>query len=254
MPVLRLCGGRVSMRCSPNRMRPLSSSQKPATMRSSVVLPQPEGPSSVKNSPSRISIETASTARTAEKLRTTSSIVIAVTPAPLVASTSLMSARAPNNVLDLLRGLDALLDPCVFVVVHDLDVGELRHLSRQLRQVEILPGSAPECESQDLLAHVLARHIVDKLLCVVGIRAALDHGDAFHLRDSTVRRIDHLYGRAVRGPLIAGIFERHAERELAAAHALKNEAGTIEDLGVRHQSRHLFPGGIVVAPELCQHG
>ena len=67
MPVLRLCGGSVSMRCSPNRMRPASSSQNPATMRSSVVLPQPDGPSSVKNSPSRTAIDTSSTARTVPK-------------------------------------------------------------------------------------------------------------------------------------------------------------------------------------------
>ena len=45
----------------------LVESAKPATMRSSVVLPQPEGPSSVKNSPSRISSETSSTARTVPK-------------------------------------------------------------------------------------------------------------------------------------------------------------------------------------------
>src|SRR5882757_10358279 len=157
MPVLRLCGGKVSMRCSPNRMRPLSSSQKPATMRSSVVLPQPEGPSSVKNSPSRMAIDTSSTARTAEKLRTTPSIVIAVTAAPLVArACSRTSARTPDDVLDLLRGFDALLDPGVLVIVDELDVGELRHLSGQFRQIEVLAGGAAEREPQDLLAHVLA--------------------------------------------------------------------------------------------------
>ena len=80
MPVLRLCGGSVSMRSSPNRMRPVSSSQNPATIRSSVVLPQPDGPSSVKNSPSRTAIDTSSTARTAPKVRATPSMVIAVTP------------------------------------------------------------------------------------------------------------------------------------------------------------------------------
>src|SRR5512147_3288133 len=37
---------------------------KPASMRSKVVLPQPDGPSSAKNSPSRISNETLSTALT----------------------------------------------------------------------------------------------------------------------------------------------------------------------------------------------
>src|SRR5256885_4343657 len=124
MPVLRLCGGGVSMRSPPNRMRPVSSSQNPATMRNSVVLPQPDGPSSVKNSPSRTAIETLSTARTAPKVRATPSIVIAVTRAP--------SARAADDVLYLLRGLGALLDPVVLVVVEDLDGGELRHRTRKL--------------------------------------------------------------------------------------------------------------------------
>ena len=40
---------------------------KPASMRSSVVLPQPEGPSSAKNSPSPMSTETLSTAATEPK-------------------------------------------------------------------------------------------------------------------------------------------------------------------------------------------
>src|SRR5207248_4170271 len=88
-----------SMRAAPNRIRPASSSQKPATMRNSVVLPQPDGPSSVKNSPSRTASDTSSTARTVPKVRATPSMVIAVTQTPSV------SARAPDQVLDLLRGL-----------------------------------------------------------------------------------------------------------------------------------------------------
>src|SRR5689334_8860655 len=125
MPVLRRCGGSVSMRCSPNRMRPVSSSQNPATMRSSVVLPQPDGPSRVKNSPSRAASDTLSTARTVPKLRATPSIVIAVTRAAA-------SARPADDVLDLLRGLDALLRPGVLVVIDELHGGELRHRARQL--------------------------------------------------------------------------------------------------------------------------
>src|ERR1043166_4239644 len=149
MPVLRRCGGKVSMRRSPNRTRPVSSSQKPATMRNSVVLPQPDGPSSVKNSPSRTAIDTLSTAGTVPNVRATPSIVIAVT------RTSAISARAADDVLDLRRGLDALLDPGVLVVVDQLHVGELRHRARQLRQVEVLPRRAAEREAQDRLAHVL---------------------------------------------------------------------------------------------------
>src|SRR5437868_3635539 len=132
MPVLRLCGGKVSMRSAPNRMRPTSSSQKPATMRSSVVLPQPDGPSSVKNSPSRTTIDTLSTARTVPKVRATPSIVIAVT------RTSGLSACAPDDVLDLLCGLDALLHPGVLVVVDQFHLIELRHLPGKLREVEVL--------------------------------------------------------------------------------------------------------------------
>src|SRR6184192_966819 len=122
MPVLRLCGGRVSIRVSPSRMRPRSSSQKPATMRSNVVLPQPDGPNSVKNSPSRMAIDTSSTAGIPEKLRATPSILIAVTPTPQ------MSARTPDDILDLLRGFDALIDPGVLVIVDQLHISELRHL------------------------------------------------------------------------------------------------------------------------------
>ncbi len=46
------------------RMRPASGSSKPPIMRSVVVLPHPLGPSSEKNSPSRISSETERTAST----------------------------------------------------------------------------------------------------------------------------------------------------------------------------------------------
>src|ERR1700758_299104 len=48
-------------------IRPLVGCSKPAIMRSVVVLPQPEGPSSVKNSPGGISISIASTATTSSK-------------------------------------------------------------------------------------------------------------------------------------------------------------------------------------------
>jgi len=37
--------------CSPMKTRPASGRSKPATIRSVVVFPQPEGPSSVRNSP-----------------------------------------------------------------------------------------------------------------------------------------------------------------------------------------------------------
>jgi hypothetical protein len=48
-------------------MRPSSGVSKPASIRGSVVLPQPEGPSGAKNSPGNISSDTRSTAATPEK-------------------------------------------------------------------------------------------------------------------------------------------------------------------------------------------
>ncbi len=52
-------------------MLPASGASKPAIMRSSVVLPQPEGPSRVKNSPGSIASVTSSIAVSAPKRRVT---------------------------------------------------------------------------------------------------------------------------------------------------------------------------------------
>ena len=51
MPMSRLCTGMSVTSSPPTKMRPSSGSSKPAIMRNVVVLPQPEGPSSAKNSP-----------------------------------------------------------------------------------------------------------------------------------------------------------------------------------------------------------
>ena len=61
-----------------SRMRPSSGVSKPASMRSSVVLPQPDGPSSAKNSFSRMSSETPSTAATGPKRLVTLSMARSV--------------------------------------------------------------------------------------------------------------------------------------------------------------------------------
>src|SRR5215475_1939715 len=113
MPMSRRWAGSRSMRLSPKRISPASSSQNPAIMRSKVVLPQPDGPSSVKNSPSPTSRSMPSTARTVPKLRETPAIEM---PATLTA--------VLDEVLDLLEGLGALLGPAVLVVLDDL---HLRH-------------------------------------------------------------------------------------------------------------------------------
>jgi len=58
----RRLAGMPSMDWPSTAMEPLVGLSKPAIMRSSVVLPQPDGPSSEKNSPSRMVSEASSSA------------------------------------------------------------------------------------------------------------------------------------------------------------------------------------------------
>ena len=67
MLVGRLLGGTSVIACPSMKISPSLGNSKPAIMRRSVVLPQPEGPSSEKNSPWRIAISAASTAVTSPK-------------------------------------------------------------------------------------------------------------------------------------------------------------------------------------------
>ena len=62
MPALRLHGGSRVTSWPASRTWPADGSMKPATIRKVVVLPQPEGPSSTRNSPSAIVSETSRTA------------------------------------------------------------------------------------------------------------------------------------------------------------------------------------------------
>ena len=70
----RSCGGTPVMSWPSMKMRPASGVSKPASMRSSVVLPQPEPPSSANISPRAISRSTPSTAATAPKRLVTPSM------------------------------------------------------------------------------------------------------------------------------------------------------------------------------------
>src|SRR6266704_3671134 len=67
MPKPRCSGGRFVISRPSNATLPESGTSNPAMMRSVVVLPHPDGPSSPKNSPRSTSIETLSTAAFAPK-------------------------------------------------------------------------------------------------------------------------------------------------------------------------------------------
>src|SRR5216683_1609027 len=65
--VLRLCTGSAEMSWPRNSSRPLDIDSRPATMRRSVVLPQPLGPMMATNSPRSIDRSTASSATKSPK-------------------------------------------------------------------------------------------------------------------------------------------------------------------------------------------
>ena len=67
MPMLRLCGGIPTTDVPSIAMSPALGISNPAIIISVVVLPDPLGPSSVRNSPERISNDTPRTAPTPSK-------------------------------------------------------------------------------------------------------------------------------------------------------------------------------------------
>ena len=67
----RLYGGSPTTSWSPRKIRPSVGSSKPPIIRSVVVFPQPDGPSSAKNEPRGISTEIPSTATVSSNRLTT---------------------------------------------------------------------------------------------------------------------------------------------------------------------------------------
>ena len=64
MLIGRLCGGTLSIACPSITMLPEVTASNPASMRRSVVLPDPDAPRSEKNSPALICSDTSRTACT----------------------------------------------------------------------------------------------------------------------------------------------------------------------------------------------
>jgi hypothetical protein len=92
-------GGTVEMSCPSIRMRPSVGVSKPASMRSRVVLPQPDGPSRQKNSPSSMVRETLSTATMRpNRLVTFSKVMMGLLMAPQGRSLGRSRAACPPAV------------------------------------------------------------------------------------------------------------------------------------------------------------
>src|SRR5262249_24018163 len=157
---------------------------KPAIMRNSVVLPQPDGPSSVKNSRSLFSSVMSATASTGPNERRTPSMAMVLTFAPL--------AGFLDQILDPLQRFRTRRGPRLLPVGEQLELGWRGHAAGQLGELEILASWAAEGGLDDHFAHVLAVDVVDERLGRLGIGTALDDGHALHLRNGAVRGVDGL--------------------------------------------------------------
>src|SRR3954453_8996675 len=81
----RSCGASSLTTSSPMRSSPSVTSSSPATIRSDVVLPQPDGPTKTTSSPSEISRFRSATARVpaGEVLPTSEKVTVAIAAGPL---------------------------------------------------------------------------------------------------------------------------------------------------------------------------
>src|SRR5262249_31147503 len=119
MAIFRARGGRSLTTWPPMRIWPPLGGSSPAIIRSSVVLPHPDGPSRTRNSPSRVTRSTPSTARTSPntlRIARVSTVAMAQAPAvrlgPLGASTreGLDESLLFPLAVDALAGRDRFLE------------------------------------------------------------------------------------------------------------------------------------------------
>src|SRR5690606_35937508 len=112
--MLRSLGGSPLTTLSPMETSPLVNFSSPAMVRMRVVLPEPEAPSSTRNSPSRTSRLTPSTALTEPKWVCRSfTVSFAMPGAPPVALVAGEARHAPRRHQEKTRSDQAALAPCV---------------------------------------------------------------------------------------------------------------------------------------------
>src|SRR5262245_53931972 len=218
-PRLRRCTATRVM-SSPARITcPPSGSTSPATARSSVLLPHPEGPRRETNSPGATSSVTSSTATTEPNvLRSRRTLRAGAAP--------FMTADAPGvtprSTRDLappaLRPLGKLLRDQIGVgeehALHQRAVGhELREVGREL---DLLVGRPGELALREALLALRREGDGDVLLREVPLLAALGHRDGRHDADRTLARIGGRDRHALRGRRAGPVRVPHGHRDVAA--------------------------------------
>src|SRR5258708_5815278 len=135
----RRCAGSLKQDLPAIRMSPLSGSSKPAIIRSMVVLPQPDGPSSVQNSPSPTANDASESAATSPNCLET--------PAQ---STIVAGVMASATARELASGLALRGD-------------DLSHLLRPGAGVLVPVGRVVEARAGELAGGIVVRQALDLL-------------------------------------------------------------------------------------------
>src|SRR6266540_443495 len=241
MPMFRAYGLSPSMRRSSNQISPPSSEWKPAISRRSVVLPQPEGPSSVNNSPSPISRLASSTAVTLPNcLRTWRSLIFTVGAGPprRRRARAARTLRLPPGRLDvraelLLERVRPLLRDVFVVDVRDLALEIRPHAARELHRQ--LGGRARRALHLVLRRDREEPPLHEDLLPTLA-QEELDEG-ARSLRIAGAREDRHGLGRD-EGVLRSHELELEA-RELLLERHVRGDGETGAVLALGHDGRHV---------------
>src|SRR5436309_324947 len=230
MAVGRRYGG-IRLTTSPfNRISPESGSRKPPMRLRSVVFPQPDGPSSVTNSPRATLNETELRARVAPKALP-SPRTSRTGPSP--GGTSAVNGRTPDRLLrrgDLLR---EALDPGRSLLSHVLEVRDdelldlLEPVDDPRRDVGLQLDLAVQGPDQDLprqgRLHLFAQHVVDQKLRDPGMRRPLEHVEAQDIHRGALLGKDELHGRAGGGEVPRRGVVPDADPRLAALEMLAQD-------------------------------
>src|ERR1700736_5513890 len=142
-------------------MRPSSGVSKPATMRKVVVLPQPDGPSSAKNSPASIARSTPSTARLipSKLLLRRARRTAAAPPASLMERRPRGARRAPRSPAH--QAVDARIDVVLALVVpFPVHLDELRHLRLGVIEPGVVFGSKLHLPVRRRVPHRLGQRLL----------------------------------------------------------------------------------------------
>src|SRR5258706_7757939 len=207
MPMFRCCSG-VATKSRPSMvMVPEVGGVRPATIRSVVVLPQPDAPTIVKNSPPATSNDARSTAVTSPS---TAENRLVRSRAQSAASAIGRALLVGENLVETLQ-VRLAVDGSRLVVVRERLQRRRRRQAGRRRHVAA--GAAPLVDVDDHLVRLLRVDEVQELLRVVRIGAALDDAAGVVDERRAVLRIysDHrkAFGLAGDDVELAGQADRH---------------------------------------------